>query len=109
MLKHKSGTSNRVANDLSRRVLMLSELRILVPRVELLAELYAVDPYFGPILSRMETGDVFGFIRLDGLLFKGTRLCIPDCSLRLKLVSKLHCTGHVGHDRSLELVQRSYF
>lgn len=109
VLKHRSGTSNRVADALSRRNLVLSELRVTVPGVELIGELYASDPYFGPILSRVMCGELFGFVRIDGLLLKGTRLCVPDCSLRLKLISELHEAGHVGRDRSIELVQRSYF
>lgn len=109
VLKHRSGTSNRVADALSRRALVLSKLCILVPGVEKLADLYESDAYFGPLLARLRAGDLFGFVRIEGPLFKGTRLCIPQCSLRLKLVSELHCTSHVGRDRSVELVQRSYF
>nr|GEX83601.1 putative reverse transcriptase domain-containing protein [Tanacetum cinerariifolium] len=45
----------------------------------------------------------------DGFLFKGNQLCIPDSSLRLKIIKELHGEGHVGHDRTLQLVQASYF
>lgn len=45
----------------------------------------------------------------DGYLFKDLRLCIPDCSLRVQIVSELHNEGHVGHDRTLQLVTSSYF
>lgn len=72
-------------------------------------DLYASDSYFGPILRRVKEGELFGFVCVDGLLFKGTRLCMPDCSLQLKLVEEWHCMRHVGRDRSLELVQQSYF
>lgn len=45
----------------------------------------------------------------DWFLFRGTQLCIPDCSLRLQLNSELHLEGHVGRDRTLHLVSSSYF
>ncbi|GKC76863.1 putative nucleotidyltransferase, ribonuclease H [Tanacetum coccineum] len=37
------------------------------------------------------------------------QLCIPDTSLHLKNIKELHGEGHVGHDRTLQLVQASYF
>lgn len=98
-----------MANALSRRALVLSDLLVTVPGLELLADLYPSDPYFGPILTRVATGELFGFVHLDGLLFKGMHLCVPDCSLRLKLISELHGVGHIGRYHSIELVQRSYF
>ncbi|GKF17118.1 putative reverse transcriptase domain-containing protein, partial [Tanacetum coccineum] len=45
----------------------------------------------------------------DGFLFKGNLLCILDTSPRLKIIMELHGEGHVGHDRTLQLVQASYF
>ena len=45
----------------------------------------------------------------DGFLFKGNQLCIPDCSLRTQIIQELHNEGHVGRDRTLQLVQASYF
>ena len=45
----------------------------------------------------------------DGFLFKGNQLCIPDCSLCLKIIKELYGEGHVGHDRTLKLVQAAYF
>lgn len=45
----------------------------------------------------------------DWFLFRDSRLCIPDCSLRLQLISELHKEGHVGRDRTLHLVTASYF
>ncbi|GKC18156.1 hypothetical protein Tco_1014938, partial [Tanacetum coccineum] len=36
----------------------------------------------------------------DGFLFKGNQLCIPDTSLRLKIIKELHGEGHVGRDHT---------
>lgn len=64
ILKHHLGTSNKVADALSRRALVLSELRVAVPGVELLADLYSSDPYFGSILARVVSGEIFGFVQV---------------------------------------------
>lgn len=45
----------------------------------------------------------------DGFLFRGDRLCLPDCSLRLQLISEIHNEGHVGRDRTLHLLACSYY
>mgnify|MGYP003362544751 FL=1 len=50
-----------------------------------------------------------GYMLVDGFLFKGNQLCIPDCSLRMKIIKELHEEGHVGHDRTMQLISKSYF
>lgn len=45
----------------------------------------------------------------EGFLFRGDRLCIPSCSLRLHLISETHGEGHNGRDRTLHLISASYF
>ncbi|GJZ68694.1 putative reverse transcriptase domain-containing protein [Tanacetum coccineum] len=49
------------------------------------------------------------FFLHDGFLFKGNQLWIPDSSLRLQVIKELHGEGHVVRDRTLQLVQASYF
>lgn len=49
------------------------------------------------------------YLIVDGFLFCGTQLCIPECSLRLQLIRELHGEGHIGRDRTLKLVSTSYF
>lgn len=49
------------------------------------------------------------FLVHDGYIFRDSRLCVPACSLRVKLVSELHGEGHVGRDRTIDLVQRRFF
>ena len=44
-----------------------------------------------------------GFVMLDGFLFKGSQLCIPDCNLQIKIINELH-GGHIDRDRMLQLV-----
>ncbi|GER30607.1 gag-pol polyprotein [Striga asiatica] len=101
--------SNRVVDALSRRSLLLSDMRIQVIGFDLLHNLYTSDVLFGPILLRLASGPVDNFVLREGFLFKGLHLCVPDCSLRVKLIEDLHGAGHVGRDRSVELVQRCFF
>ena len=57
----------------------------------------------------MQNGLHRDFTLQDGFLFKGNQLCIPDCSLRLRILDELHSEGHVGRDRTLQLVTERYF
>ena len=45
----------------------------------------------------------------DGFLFKGNQLCVPESSLRLKIVAELHNEGHMGCDKTLALIANIYF
>ncbi|KAJ0875134.1 putative nucleotidyltransferase, Ribonuclease H [Helianthus annuus] len=109
VVKHKTGVSNRVADALSRRNNLLVSMRVDVPGLEVLREQLAIDPYFSVILQDVETGQRSDFVLHDGFMFKGNQLCIPDSSLRLQIIKELHGEGHVGRDRTLQLVQDSYY
>lgn len=71
--------------------------------------LYPDDSIFGPIFSRLQSGPVDDYVLLDGFLFKGLCLCVPTCSLRLRIITELHGMGHAGRDRSIALVTRRFF
>lgn len=72
-------------------------------------DLYETDPFFARIYKETEQGPNNDYTIHDGFLFHGLRLCIPDCSLRHKIIMELHNEGHVGRDRTLQLVSASYF
>ncbi|GKB47908.1 putative nucleotidyltransferase, ribonuclease H [Tanacetum coccineum] len=57
----------------------------------------------------VQDGEKPYFFLHDGFLFKGNQLCIPDSSLRVQIIKELHGEGYVGRDRTLQLVQASYF
>lgn len=109
VIKHKSGALNKVADALSRRTSLLATSSVSVLGFSALAELYPSDPYFARILSDVQEGKSTKFVVHDDFLFLGTRLCIPECSLRLQIIKDLHSEGHVGRDRTLHLVTDSYF
>ena len=72
-------------------------------------ELFVEDPYFAKIVDEVEKGKTDEYVLVDGFLFKGNRLCIPESGLRMKIVNELHEEGHVGRDRTLQLISQSYF
>lgn len=108
-IRHQSGKLNRVADALSRRHGLLSTMHTTVPGFSTFAELYATDPFFARVLADVEQDLSDDYTLQDGFLFKGLRLCVPECSLRLQIIRELHCEGHVGRDRTLHLVTTSYF
>ena len=99
MVKHKSGVTNRVADALSRRKNMLTQMSIKVPGFDSFAELFETDPYFSDIVAKVKAGERTDFLFQDGFLFKGNQLCVPNCSLRLRIIKELHGEGHIGRDR----------
>ncbi|CAA7021374.1 unnamed protein product [Microthlaspi erraticum] len=108
-IRHKSGKLNKVADALSRRHCLVTTMHNSISGFATFAELYSSDPFFASVLHDVREGMPMEFSIQDGFLFKGLRLCIPDCSLRLKIIEELHKEGHVGRDRSLQLVSSSYF
>lgn len=73
------------------------------------AELYVTYAFFARILVDIKLGISCTYTREDGLLFKDLRICIPDSSLRLQIISEIHNKGHVGSDHTLQLVSHTYF
>lgn len=109
IIKHKAGSLNKVADALSRRHSLLMTLHTSIIGFEVLPELYPTDPFFQNIWTVTQSGVSDEYMILDGFLCRGIRLCIPTCSLRLQLIRELHGEGHVGGDRTLQLVSTSYF
>nr|GEY07105.1 hypothetical protein [Tanacetum cinerariifolium] len=109
VIKHKAGVSNRVADALSRLHGLLTEMRARVPGFDSFLELCVDDPFFSEVLVRIQQGESTDFMLEDGFLFRGVQLCIPNCSLRLKIIQELHNEGHVGRDHTFQLLAGSYF
>ncbi|CAA7030667.1 unnamed protein product [Microthlaspi erraticum] len=109
IIKHQSGKTNEVADALSRRHSLLTTLHASVVGFSVFTELYRLDPFFGNIWPDLSNGVQSDYVLLDGFIIRENRLCIPDCSLRLKIIKELHEEGHVGRDRTLRFVADSYF
>lgn len=112
LIKHKSGKQNQVADALSRRLSCLTTMRVRVIGFEVLKELYKDDPYFQHIWSACAEGSRGVYMLQDGFLFKGTRLCVPDCSLTEAIVAEAHgggLGGHFGRDKTLNPVHEHFY
>ncbi|KAH9663456.1 Endonuclease [Citrus sinensis] len=109
VVKHTSGESNRVADALSRRTSLLTQMHNQVLGFDTFRELYASDPYFAPILEDVVAGFRSDYHLHDKFLFKNNQLCVPDSSLRLKIIAELHNEGHMGRDKTLALIANTYF
>lgn len=94
VLKHRSGKYNRVADALSRRQLLLIEMQIEVIGFKKLKNLYPQDPDFAEawkactIPITLDRTKWLDFIIQDGMLFKGSQLCIPRSSMREYLIKE---------------------
>lgn len=88
VIKYQAGSLNRVADALSRRTCLLTDLRVNVAGFDTFKSLYANDPVFGPICSRLQDTRHDDFILHEGFLFKGVCLCVPACSFRLRIIGE---------------------
>ena len=68
------------------RSLLLITMQTKVLGFDFFRELLSSDLYFGPIMDDVATRKRFDFLIHDGFLFKGNQLCIPDSSLRLRVI-----------------------
>ncbi|PKU63129.1 ATP-dependent DNA helicase RecG [Dendrobium catenatum] len=113
VLKHKSGSQNRVADALSRQSTLLLQLNTEITGLQCLKDLYATDKDFMKIwaecLEQPSSGD---YAIRHGFLFKMNALCVPESSWRQQLIRELHCGGlaaHVGRDKTIEQLQSRFF
>jgi hypothetical protein len=99
VIKHISGTANKVVDALSRKCLLLQEFRVKTLGFDNLKEMYTDDPYFkeayevaeNPILR--DRSQWIEYMIQEGLLFKGNQLCIPKFSMRKNLLKEKHSGG----------------
>jgi hypothetical protein len=88
VLNHISGTSNCVADALSRKTLIVQETQIKVLGFEYLRDLYETDSDFQNAYRACKNPVEVGrelwteYMLQDGLLFKNSKLCIPSYSMR---------------------------
>jgi hypothetical protein len=118
VIKHISGTANKVADALSKKCLLLQEFKVKTLGFDDLRDMYADDPDFkeayeadeNPVLR--DRSQWIEYMIQEGLLFRGNQLCIPKCSMRENLVKEKHSgglAGHFGHDKTFTKLNESYF
>ncbi|KAI0515494.1 hypothetical protein KFK09_008159 [Dendrobium nobile] len=113
VLKHKSGVQNRVADALSRRAALITQLQTEFFGLDCLKELYPQDDYFKEHWAnccKQELNTDYS-IR-HGFLFKGSLLCIPSSSWRQQIIKETHSGGlsaHLGRDNTIIQLQQRFF
>ena len=115
VIKHKSGTENKVANALSRRPHLLHVFSTNVAGFENLKIEYANDEDFGKIWSDLSTYQHTSsndYLLRNGFLFYKSRLCVPRGSFREFLITELHgggLAGHFGQDKTFAIVADRFY
>ncbi|PKU87302.1 RNA-directed DNA polymerase [Dendrobium catenatum] len=111
-LKYKSGTTNQVADALSRRHMLLNTLQVKTVGFEIIKDLYEKDPDFAKIWQLCLLKPYKFFHLEQKYLFKGNKLCIPQGSLREAIIFENHnggLAGHFGRDKTLALIHENFY
>jgi hypothetical protein len=118
VIKHISGTTNKLVDALSRKCLLMQEFQVKTLGFENLKDMYAGDADFveaygateNPVLK--DRSPWIDYMIQEGLLFRGNQLCILNCSMRENLMKEKHSgglAGHFGHDKTFAKLRESYF
>ena len=97
IIKYKQGKENVVANELSRRYILLTSMYTKLLRFELFKDLYVNYYDFCKVWNACDKHAFGDFYRHEGFLFKRGKLCVPICSIREFLVRESHGGGLMGH------------
>jgi hypothetical protein len=118
VIKHISGTANKVVDALSRKCLLMQEFTVKTLGFDNLKDMYRNDPDFkeayeasGNLILR-DKSQWTEYMIQDGLLFRGNQLYIPKCSMRENLLKEKHnggLVGHFDHDKTFSKLNSSYF
>jgi hypothetical protein len=98
VIKHKKGNDNVIADALSRRYALLTQLDYKISGLETIKDQYVHDADFKDVLLHCKDGKTWNkFIFNDGFVFRANKLCIPASSIRLLLLQEAHGGGLMGH------------
>ena len=98
VIKHKKGKENVIADALSRRYTMLSQLDFKIFGLETIKEQYVHDADCKDVMQNCKEGRTWHKCAInDGFVFRANKLCIPASSVRLLLFQDAHGGGLIGH------------
>ena len=118
VIKHISGTANKVVDALCRKCLLLQEFQVKTLCFDDLKNMYRDYQDFKEAYEATKNlvlRDRIPWIEYmiqEGFLFRGNQLCIPKCSMRENLLKEKHSgglAGRFGHDKTFAKLNESYF
>jgi len=115
VLKPKAGVKNKVANVLSRRVMILVAMSAKVVGFERLREEYESCPDFEKIYVALQDGsarEMDKFLLQDGYLFRFRKMCIYHTSIMDFLSWEVHAgdlARHFGQNKRIEVVEHRFY
>jgi hypothetical protein len=112
VIKYKQGKKNIVADALSRKYALVSTLNVKLLGFEYVKELYANDDDFVSVYGACEKATLGKFYRLDGYLFRGYQLCVPNSFMHELLVREAYgggLMGHFGVRKTLDVLHEHFF
>ncbi|KAJ9547866.1 hypothetical protein OSB04_020409 [Centaurea solstitialis] len=112
IIRHKAGHANAVVDALNRRHALVTSVQLQVIGLDSIRHLYLDDPDFHTIWSKCMAHGFNGYVRRDGFLFKGHRLCVSKSSYRDAIILECHSgglSGHFGRDKTITLVKERFF
>jgi len=113
IIKHKKGKDNIIADALSCRYTMLSQLDCRIFGLESIKGQYELDAAFKDVILNCKEGRAWNkYVLNDGYLFRANRLCIPVGSVRLLLLQEAHgggLMGHFGATKTLDVLANHFF
>ena len=113
VIKHTSGKSNKVADALSRKGILLTTLQTQIIAFDHLPTLYPTDIDFRSIWENCSNHKPCkDYHIVNSFLFKGDVLCVPHTSLREAIIKETHSSGlagHFGRDKTLVAISSKFF
>jgi hypothetical protein len=98
IIMHKKGKENVIADALSRRCTMLSQLDHKNFGLESIKELYATDVDFKDAYENCREGRTWNKnVLQDNLLYRANKLCVPASSVHLLFLQEAHRGGLMGY------------
>jgi hypothetical protein len=113
IIKHKNWKENVIADALSRRYTMLSQLEFRIFGLQTVKDQYVDDADFKDFYVHCKDGKPWGNFHIkDGFSFRANKLCIPASSIHLLLLQEAHggdLMGHFGVYMTHEVLAAHFF